>query len=98
MAEVTVEICHARVGEIFRQELCLESGSTIDDAIRRSDLLRAVPEIDIETCRIGVFGKIKGREAVLRDRDRIEIYRPLIADPKEARRRRAVRRDGKVIA
>ena len=58
-------------------------------------ILEKYPEIDLEKGKFGIFGKLSKTDAVLRDRDRIEIYRPLIADPKEVRRKRA--EEGKVM-
>lgn len=92
MAKVEVEVCYARPDKVFRQILVLPSGSTIGAAIACSSLLMDAPEIDVETARVGIFGKLKPLDTVLRERDRIEIYRPLIADPKEARRSRAARK------
>jgi uncharacterized protein len=89
MGEIRVEVCYARPDKVFLEALELPSGSTIDLAIERSGVLAYAPEIDPENCRVGIFGKLRPRDAVLRDHDRVEIYRPLIADPKEARRRRA---------
>jgi uncharacterized protein len=54
-------------------------------------MLERFPEIDLEQSRIGVFGKLRRPDEQVRAGDRIEIYRPLIADPKESRRRRAAR-------
>jgi hypothetical protein len=52
-------------------------------------VLRDAPEIDLTDCSVGIHGKLKTLDTALRDRDRVEIYRPLIADPKESRRKRA---------
>lgn len=67
-------------------------GATIEDAIRASGILDEFPEIDLATQRVGVFGKLSTLDAEVRRGDRIEIYRPLIADPKEVRRRRAAQK------
>ncbi|GMV54274.1 MAG: hypothetical protein AMXMBFR6_00790 [Betaproteobacteria bacterium] len=75
-----------------RQELValrLPAGSTAGQAVRASGLLQKYPDIDLEHNKLGVFGKLVGIDAPLRTGDRIEIYRPLIADPKEIRRQRA---------
>ncbi|MCC7182259.1 MAG: Protein RnfH [Rhodocyclaceae bacterium] len=75
-----------------RQELValrLPAGSTGGQAVRASGLLQKYPDIDLEHNKLGVFGKLVGIDAPLRTGDRIEIYRPLIADPKEIRRQRA---------
>jgi putative ubiquitin-RnfH superfamily antitoxin RatB of RatAB toxin-antitoxin module len=64
-------------------------GTTIAQAIAASGVLQDVPEIDLAVCPVGIYGKKKPLDTVLRPLDRIEIYRPLLADPKESRRRRA---------
>ncbi|HSC93903.1 MAG TPA: RnfH family protein [Burkholderiales bacterium] len=69
----------------------LEEGCTVEQAIRRSGILEAFPEIDVARARVGIFGREVSLDAQLRDGDRVEIYRPLIADPKDARRQRARR-------
>lgn len=75
-----------------RQEvvaLRLEDGSTVADALARSDLARRFPEVDLAAAPVGIWSRPCARSAVLRDGDRVEVYRPLKADPKEMRRRRA---------
>ncbi len=69
--------------------LTLPEGSTVQQAIEASGLLQKYGEIDLKRNKVGIFGKLSRLDAVLRDRDRIEIYRPLIADPKEVRKKRA---------
>jgi putative ubiquitin-RnfH superfamily antitoxin RatB of RatAB toxin-antitoxin module len=64
-------------------------GSTAEQAVRLSGILDKYPDIDLAKNKLGIFGKLSKADAVLRDRDRVEIYRPLIADPKEVRRKRA---------
>ncbi|MCK7502054.1 MAG: RnfH family protein [Comamonadaceae bacterium] len=66
--------------------LKLSSGSNVKQAIEASGLLQRYPEIDLAKNKLGIFGKLTKPDVVLRDRDRVEIYRPLIADPKEVRR------------
>lgn len=70
-------------------------GSTVEEAIRRSGLLTEFPEIDLAINKVGIFSKACKLDTVLREKDRVEIYRPLIADPKEVRRQRAA--EGKVM-
>jgi putative ubiquitin-RnfH superfamily antitoxin RatB of RatAB toxin-antitoxin module len=75
-----------------RQELItfkLPLGATVQTAIEMSGLLQKYPEIDIATARFGIYSRLCKPDTILRDRDRVEIYRPLIADPKEVRRQRA---------
>lgn len=88
-AVLHVQICYAKPDMELLRDLTVSAGSTVLDAIKQSGVLRSVPEIDLTICRVGIHGKIRDLDAVLRSCDRIEIYRPLIADPKESRRRRA---------
>ena len=92
MDEIEVSVCCARPDKVFLKVLRLPAGSPVMAAIEHSGVLQEMPEIELATCRVGVFGKLRTLDAVLRAHDRVEIYRPLIADPKEARRRRAVRK------
>jgi putative ubiquitin-RnfH superfamily antitoxin RatB of RatAB toxin-antitoxin module len=75
--------------------LRLPVGSTSQQAIEASGLLMRYPEIELAKSKVGVYGKLSRMDAVIRDRDRIEIYRPLIADPKEVRKQRAA--EGKAM-
>ncbi len=95
MAEIQVQVCYASPDLQILRELSVPEGTTLQAAIQQSGVLHAVPEIDLENTRVGVYGKLKPLDAVLRAKDRIEIYRPLIADPKESRRKRAVKKDEK---
>jgi uncharacterized protein len=72
--------------------LTLAAGATVAEAVRASGVLERHPEIDLGRHRIGIFGRVVAAQAPLRDGDRVEIYRPLTIDAKEARRRRAFRR------
>jgi putative ubiquitin-RnfH superfamily antitoxin RatB of RatAB toxin-antitoxin module len=67
----------------------VEPGTTIGQAIEQSGVLQEFPEINLVTQPVGIYAKKKTLETVLRERDRVEIYRPLVADPKDSRRRRA---------
>ncbi len=67
--------------------------ATVDDAIKESKILEKYPEIDLEVNKTGIFGKLAKRDTVLHPEDRVEIYRPLIADPKEMRKQRAKSRE-----
>ncbi len=87
-----VQVCYATaINEIVR-ELTVEQGATIEQAIAASGILMDVPGIDLAIQPVGVFGKKRPLETVLREGDRIEIYRPLVADPAESKRRRAEKR------
>jgi hypothetical protein len=77
-----------------RQELmALEviSGSTLADAIAQSGVIEMFEGFELDTTKVGIFGIKASQDQVLREGDRVEIYRPLIADPKESRRQRAVK-------
>ncbi|HFQ4994844.1 TPA: RnfH family protein, partial [Vibrio vulnificus] len=63
--------------------------ATVEEIIRQSGVLEIYPEIDLGKNKVGVFSRLVKLDATVRDKDRIEIYRPLLADPKEIRRKRA---------
>lgn len=86
---IRVEVCYALRERQELIQLSLPTGSTVTQAIEASGICSKYPEIDLATNKIGVFGKLTKLDASLHDRDRVEIYRPLIADPKEVRRKRA---------
>lgn len=90
-----IEIAYARPDKQIILALNVEEGTTIEAAIKKSDILKSFPEIDLSTCKVGIFGKLSKKDTLLREKDRIEIYRPLIADPKEVRRQRAA--EGKTM-
>lgn len=93
-AKINVEVIYALP---LRQPLLrvqLVEGATVEDAIRQSGVLDAFPDIDLAKNKVGIFSKLVKLDEKLRDKDRVEIYRPLIADPKEVRRKRA--EEGKV--
>jgi hypothetical protein len=87
---ICVEVVYAepRCQTIVRLELPI--GSTVQQAVEASGLLAKFPEISRTNRKLGVYGKITKVGTVLRAGDRVEIYRPLLADPKENRKRRAV--------
>ncbi|MFA7270583.1 MAG: RnfH family protein [Sterolibacterium sp.] len=96
MAEsLSIEIAYALPQKQELVHLKLPAGSTVQQAIEASGLKQKHPEIDLAKNKVGVFGKLSKLDAPLRDRDRVEIYRPLIADPKEVRKKRA--EEGKVM-
>ena len=90
-----VEIVYAKPGEQVLEQLQASANDTIESVIRKSGILERFPEIDLGTNKVGVFGKAAALTATLNEGDRIEIYRPLIADPKEARKKRAA--EGKAM-
>jgi putative ubiquitin-RnfH superfamily antitoxin RatB of RatAB toxin-antitoxin module len=70
----------------------LPAGSTVGEALVESRLALRYAELDLSRARVGIYGRVVGPETVLEEGDRVEIYRALSADPKQARRRRASRR------
>lgn len=88
--KISVEVVYATPG---RQELValeIRAGSTLADAITESGLDGMFDNFEVDPSRVGIFGQKSTLDQVLRDGDRVEIYRPLIADPKEVRRQRAL--------
>lgn len=92
---ITVEVVYPlpQKQEIFTVKL--PAGATVRQAIEACGVLQKYPAIDLAKNKLGVFAKLAKPDAPLRDRDRVEIYRPLIADPKEVRKQRAA--EGKVM-
>jgi len=86
---LTVEVAYALPEAQWLLELHVPAGTTARQAVELSGLLKERPEIDLQHADLGIFGKATPPNQVLRDKDRVEIYRPLIADPKEVRRLRA---------
>jgi hypothetical protein len=87
-ARLTVEVCYALAGEQTLIPVELPAGATLQQAIDASGILQRFPSIDLNTQKVGVFGKLKPLDTVLADHDRVEIYRPLLVDPKVSRQRR----------
>ncbi len=97
---ITVEVAYALPHKQKIIALLVEPGTTALEAVRRSRITDHFPELDISTAKLGIFGQslgTKGLETadkhVLHAGDRVEIYRPLASDPKEARRKRAEKAD-----
>jgi len=86
---ITVQVCHALPDSAFLRTVELPAGATVEQAIRASGLLEVHAQIDLAINQVGIYGKKKKLDTVLRAHDRVEVYRPLQADPKDARRRRA---------
>jgi putative ubiquitin-RnfH superfamily antitoxin RatB of RatAB toxin-antitoxin module len=92
---IHVEVAYAKESEQALLAVEGEKGITVREAIERSGVLKRFPEIDIGVNKVGVFGKLTKLDQILETGDRVEIYRPLIADPKEQRKKRAAA--GKVM-
>lgn len=87
--DISVEVAYALPLKQEVLPLKIRPGALVSEAIELSGILRDFPEIDLASAKVGIYGKQVKFDTVLRDKDRIEIYRPLIADPKEIRRKRA---------
>lgn len=99
---ITVEVAFALPDKQKIIEVLVEPGTTAFQAAERSGIVKLFPEIDLESAKMGIFGQALGtkglkppKEHELQPGDRVEIYRPLIADPKEARRKRAQKKQSK---
>ena len=88
-ADITVQVCYAMPDSTFMRSLSVPVGTTIGQAVTQSGLQQAIPGINLAINLVGIYGKRKPLDTVLHEHDRVEVYRPLLADPKEARRRRA---------
>lgn len=93
--KINIEVVYALPHEQTLLKLAVPQGSTVGQGLELSGILEKYPEIDLLKGKFGIFGKLSKLDVVLRDTDRIEIYRPLLADPKEVRKRRA--EEGKVM-
>lgn len=93
--QIHVEVVYGRQYRQKVAQVILNEGATLRDAVERSGLLAEFPEIDLAKNKLGIWNKLAKADAVVRDKDRVEIYRPLIADPKEVRKQRAA--EGKVM-
>ena len=93
--KIKIEVVYALPHEQTLLTLEVPQGTSLGDAIKVSGILEKHKDVDLATNKVGIFGKLSKLDVQLRDKDRIEIYRPLIADPKEVRRKRA--EEGKVM-
>jgi len=88
-ASIQVEVAYARPDEQLIVTVEVPPGATLEEAIRLAKIQERFPEIQLETAKVGVFGKLSKLSASVRAGDRVEIYRPLLADPKAVRKKRA---------
>ena len=88
-ATIRVEVAYARPEQQALIPVEVPEGATLEQAIVQSRIQEQFPEIQLQTAKVGVFGKLGKLSAILRAGDRVEIYRPLLADPKEVRKQRA---------
>lgn len=88
---ISVKIVYALPAKQYIKELTLNTGATVQEAIDLSALTNELEGLVVDPKMVGIFGNKVPVTQVLQDGDRVEIYRPLIADPKEVRRQRAIR-------
>ncbi|MGF6642569.1 putative ubiquitin-RnfH superfamily antitoxin RatB of RatAB toxin-antitoxin module [Paraburkholderia sp. GAS33] len=95
---LSIEVCYALPDGQTLIPVELPEGATVQQALDASGILQRFPQIDLAQQKVGVFGKLKSLDTVLVDHDRVEIYRPLIVDPKAARQRRVekTRKEGSI--
>jgi putative ubiquitin-RnfH superfamily antitoxin RatB of RatAB toxin-antitoxin module len=95
MAEpvISIEVVYASVDRQLLLKVSVSPGVTVRDALVSSGIGAVFPELDLQQCPVGIFGKhvTDAQTRVVKEGDRLEIYRPLLADPKEARRLRAAK-------
>ncbi|MGG7447717.1 RnfH family protein [Kosakonia oryzendophytica] len=87
--KIAVEVAYALPEKQYLQRVTLDDGATVEQAILASGLLDLRDDIDLNVNKVGIYSRPAKLQDVVRDGDRVEIYRPLIADPKELRRQRA---------
>ncbi len=86
---IAIEVAYALPEKQVIISLAVEPGTTLEQAVVCSGIMTQFPEIDMADNKVGIFGKLSKRNVVLRAKDRVEIYRKLIADPKKVRKERA---------
>jgi len=89
-ALIQIELIYALPQNQTLINLSIQSDATVEQAIEQSGILKDYPEIDLQTNKVGIFSKVCQLSDGLHPGDRIEIYRALIIDPKEARKKRAL--------
>jgi putative ubiquitin-RnfH superfamily antitoxin RatB of RatAB toxin-antitoxin module len=85
---MNVGVCYADADRQLWLRMEVPDESSVEEAIRRSGILKRFPEIDLTAQKVGIFGKLVKLDAPVKEGDRIEIYRPIVADPRTVRRRR----------
>lgn len=93
--QLFIEVAYAKSEEQVIIPMQVEEGTSVKQAVEASGILKRFPEIDLENSKVGIFGKACKPEQELQDGDRVEVYRPLMIDPKEHRRKKAA--EGKVV-
>ena len=90
-----IEVAYALRHKQTLLNIEVDDNASVEDAIQQSNILKKYPEINLKKNKVGIFGKITSLDVKLREKDRVQIYRPLIADPKEVRKQRAA--EGKIM-
>lgn len=88
---ISIEVVYVAVDRQALLNISVPTGTTVRQALLISDVASKFPEVDVAQCPVGIFGKAVDGARVLGEGDRIEIYRPLLADPMEIRRLRAAK-------
>ncbi|MBT2341675.1 MULTISPECIES: RnfH family protein [Pseudomonas] len=90
---IEIEVVYASVERQFLRAFAVPEGTRVRAALKASGIAEAFPELDLATCPVGIFGKVlvDPDNQIVQAADRLEIYRPLLADPKEIRRLRAIK-------
>lgn len=86
---IKIEVAYALKEEQTILEITVQDNCTVQQAIEQSEITKKYPQINLTQDKVGVFGKLATLSTTLRNKDRVEIYRPLIADPKQVRKQRA---------
>lgn len=89
MNTIAVQVVYALPDKQYLYKLSVPIGSTVLDVIKLSPILKVRSEIELDNLKVGVYSRIVKLTDIVKDGDRVEIYRPLVADPKELRRKRA---------
>jgi len=92
---INVEVAYAMAQKQIVRKVNVDAGTTLGAAIVQSGIMMDFPDLELENAKVGIYGKVASMVTVIKEGDRIEIYRPLIADPKEVRRKRAA--EGKMM-
>lgn len=95
MTKINIELIYPLPNEQQLLTFMVDSECNVEQAINLSEILQKYPQIDLNVNKVGIFSKAVKLDQVLREGDRIEIYRPLIADPKEIRKKKALQQKPK---
>ena len=90
-----IEVAYALRHKQTLLNIEVDDNASVEDAIQQSNILKKYPEINLKKNKVGIFGRITALDVKLREKDRVDIYRPLIADPKEVRKQRVA--EGKIM-